>query len=287
MKTSKRFADSCFPVESKKRNVIGGFAPLLFVAALMWILPATLKKDIRAAFEYVQAPFNLSVNWLGKIENSLKTDTISRRKLIAICEDLMREISFLRLELSVLQEKSMDGGESYELENFTLKPARVIRRDIATWANELTIDAGSDNGIRDGMGVISKNYVVGRVKSTTPATSTVELVTSPAFRMVVHAAGDTEMNPIVFSGNGQAFINRATGVATNIPLSVLQGGEKITLVTSPLSGIFPKNITIGTVNSTGIIGENRKRFSTKVTLDGELLSKIYEVSVLINRGDGR
>jgi rod shape-determining protein MreC len=164
--------------------------------------------------------------------------------------------------------------------NFVPKPARVIRRDIATWMNELTINVGAQHGITAGMGVISKNCVVGRVKSVNQRTSTVELLTSPQFRIVVHASGDPVNHPIIFSGNERSASGKAIGVATNIPSSLCQSNDDVVLVTSELSGIFPKNITVGTVPITDPAEEYY--FSADVTLNTELLSKLYEVAVLIN-----
>jgi rod shape-determining protein MreC len=282
VKASKRFTGSCFPVKNKRRNVALHFLPLFAAVALIWVIPATIKKDAREAFEYVQTPFNLVAAQLERLENFLKTRLASKGKLIAICEDLVRENLFLRLELSVLRAKPVDaiGGEASMIENFSLKPAKVIRRDVVTWSDELVINVGSDDGIRNGMGVISKNCVIGRIRSAKAKTSVVELITSPRFKMVVNAVGDEEMNPIIFSGNGQGLVSEAIGVATNIPFDFLQNGEKITLVTSHLCGIFPQNITVGTVVFHGI--KAKKQFSSKVILDGELLSKVREVSVLVN-----
>ena len=131
------------------------------------------------------------------------------------------------------------------------------------------------------MGVISNGYAIGRIKSTTENTSVVELLTSPTFRISCHALNDNEYHPIIFSGKNTSSLNKARGHADEIPYDIFDNSDTITLITSSLSGIFPEGMIIGTVTSSDNHGE--EYFNTTVELNSDLLSHLYEVSVLITQ----
>jgi hypothetical protein len=95
--------------------------------------------------------------------------------------------------------------------------------------------------------------------------------------------GDVTRSPIVFSGNGHNFFSQAMGIAMNIPAEIVSNEEPINLVSSELSGVFPKNISVGLIKSPGEHGS--RFFSSDVSLNNDLLSKLYQVAVLINLKD--
>jgi hypothetical protein len=237
---------------------------------------------------------------LDDVGCAIADGTIAKKKLLAACKDLMRENAFLRLKLATMAtgNSSTDGrsvathgqnspdwsvagsGVDGKLGGFRPLVARVIRRDIAHWTDEVTIDAGSWHGVAVGMGVIARDRVVGRIREIHGRTAVVELITSPQFRIVVHAAGDGGGFPIVFSGDGWSAMDRAIGRATNVPVALFNGENAPTLVTSGLTGIFPENITVGTVCQPTTADGNY--CSAPVTLDNDLLSRLREVVVLVD-----
>ncbi|MDR1528002.1 MAG: rod shape-determining protein MreC [Puniceicoccales bacterium] len=286
MKGSKKFSENCLPIADKRRNVASYYLPLVFIIALMWLVPISFQNNIKSAFAYAQIPIYAASVQLENLRSAFFKGTLAKRDLITFCENLMRENVALQLKVATLPENISSIAKSeqeYRIGNFMVKPARVIRRDIASWTNELIVDVGTNHGVAEGMGVISQNYVVGRIKSVHAKTSVVELISSPQFRMVVHAREDGSRFPIVFSGNGHNFFSQATGIATNIPTEIVSDGEPISFVTSELSGAFPKNISVGFIKSPGEHGG--RFFSSDVILNNDLLSKLYQVAILINLGD--
>jgi cell shape-determining protein MreC len=252
----------------------------------MWLIPASFRNNIKSAFAYAQVPIYAASVQLENLRSAFSKGALSKKDLAIFCENLMRENIALQLKVATLAEDILDISEAeqeYRIGNFIMKPARVIRRDIASWTNELIVDVGTNHGVAEGMGVISQNYVVGRIKSAHAKTSVVELISSPQFRMVVHAGGDVTRSPIVFSGNGHNLFSQATGIATNIPTEIMSDGEPIGLITSELSGVFPKNISVGLIKPPEEHGNSF--FSSNVILNNDLLSKLYEVAALINIGD--
>jgi rod shape-determining protein MreC len=276
---SKKSTATRFIAIGKRRRALARCFPLFFAIVFPLLIPAALKNNIKSLFASVQIPIHSATASLEKFVNALRMKTISKEDLASFCESLLRENLFLKLQSSASTDEYVRKNGEYAIENFTLRPARVVRRDIATWSNELLIDVGHGNGIAVGMGVISNNCVIGRIKSVGNKMSIVELVTSPQFRMVVHASGDLSMAPIIFTGGMKNSFTMEDGNAENVPAEMAQNCEKILLVTSSLSGFFPENIAVGTINPPKKISGND--FSASVVLDHTLLSRIYEVAVLI------
>lgn len=63
-------------------------------------------------------------------------------------------------------------------QRFTRAWANVIGRDQSSWNNEITIDKGSKDGLKENMAVTSVTGMVGKVKSVSSHTSVVKLLTS-------------------------------------------------------------------------------------------------------------
>jgi rod shape-determining protein MreC len=79
--------------------------------------------------------------------------------------------------------------------------ARVISKGGSGLINQaIIIDEGSQAGIRPEMTVIASEGLVGVVRSTTPSTSVIMLMSDPAFRIGVRVAGSQYMG--ILSGEG-------------------------------------------------------------------------------------
>ncbi|MDR2629201.1 MAG: hypothetical protein LBC30_04400, partial [Puniceicoccales bacterium] len=167
MRDSKKFSENCLPVADKRHNASSYYLPLVFVIALMWLIPASFRNNIKSAFAYAQVPIYAASIQLENMRSAFSKKALSKEDLTTFCENLMRENIALQLKASALAENIPDVSQSkqeYRIGNFMAKPARVIRRDIVSWTNELVVDVGTNHGVAEGMGVISQNYVVGRIK---------------------------------------------------------------------------------------------------------------------------
>ena len=122
-----------------------------------------------------------------------------------------------------------------------LVPVRVIARDPSPYVQSVTIDRGEEDGLRDGMPVISWRGVVGRVSRVSPTSSKVLLIT------------DTSSS---ISGRVQSSESRVTGILRGRPEGglvmqhipqeeTLQTGD--TVITSDLGGIMPEGLVVGQV----------------------------------------
>ena len=120
--------------------------------------------------------------------------------------------------------------------------------------------------------------IVGRVAEVRAYTSSVELISSPNFRMA--ASFEKDNRPVVYQGLAQTRLGPPCGEIRDAPQDLIANRQApLKLLSTGLGGIFPSGLVIGTVSwlepgSSGIFQAG------KVHLDKRLLS-LKEVSVLI------
>jgi len=84
---------------------------------------------------------------------------------------------------------------------FKVVNARVISQGATTsFSQTITIDAGSENGIRPNMTVINSYGLIGVVKTVYPSSSLISLTSDPSFRIGVRVAGSQQIG--ILSGQG-------------------------------------------------------------------------------------
>lgn len=121
--------------------------------------------------------------------------------------------------------------------------ARVIGRPPANYKWAITIDKGSDDGIRPDMAVIDPDGLVGKVIRVQSDVSTVLLLIDP--QAGAKARIDDEPLAGAIRGNGASEALSLVDIDTDAEVSV---GDEV--VTSGYdNGIFPPNIPIGTISS--------------------------------------
>lgn len=131
---------------------------------------------------------------------------------------------------------------SFEQE-FTFYSAKIIKNSTGQRNNYLTLNRGSLNGVEKGMGVVSKNGVVGIVLETSKRFSAVMSVLNKDFKISAKVAKNDYFGSVIWPGD-----DYRTGRLIDIPNHVsLVKGDLI--VTSGFSGIFPAGISIGKVKS--------------------------------------
>lgn len=148
--------------------------------------------------------------------------------------DIMKENEELRRELELLPR-----------ENYRLKGAEVIGRDVSGLGNWLTIDQGGLQGIRTGMPVIAEGGVLlGQVAEVFPESSRVMLLSNPE-SLVNGIAVDTEAKGIVKGEHGLGLLFDMV-----LQADALKSGDQV--VTSGLGGGMPQGLLIGTLQETGL-----------------------------------
>jgi rod shape-determining protein MreC len=260
---------------------------IIAIAALIlvWgLLPVGLKSCARRSLVTVQAPVWSALRDSSDLQDTAALKLASKDELVSIIAELGHEQAGLELKL-----KSAAAAEAQKARleallkmppywGYDVRVARVIRRDLNGWWQQLWIDRGSSSGIRPGMGVVCAQGVVGRVSDVYDDIAVVELLTSDRFRMA--AMFDTDVRPFVYVGQSLAFGGAPIGRAQAMqPQTKLAPGETKDVVTTGLSGSFPEGLPIGTLfktdgQSAGGLLEGQVRLAAP-------LESLKEVSVLL------
>ncbi|HEX5945669.1 MAG TPA: rod shape-determining protein MreC [Acidimicrobiales bacterium] len=123
--------------------------------------------------------------------------------------------------------------------------ARVVSGPRSNFSHAIEIDKGTDDGVVEGMPVVTGGGLVGRITQATGSTARVELVTDPEFRVGVRVAGAGDLgtargrgqdDPLVVDSamSPRAEVAPDTGVVTS-------GVDR---------SAFPPGIPVGTVAET-------------------------------------
>jgi rod shape-determining protein MreC len=189
---------------------------------------------------------------------------------------LKQRIAELQKENHQMKEMALANERLQKLLQFrekispTVIAAEVIGQDPSSWFKSVTINKGEKNGVRKGMAVISPEGVIGQILKTAPHYSTVLLITdySSAIDSIIQR---TRAKAIV-EGKGE---NRCQ-------LKYLLRTEEVIIgdivVTSGLSGNFPKGLMVGEVRKVDKKGYGIFQYAELVPSVN--LTKLEEVLVI-------
>lgn len=249
-----------------------------------WVIPTTVKSFMQVSFAEFQAPAWVATSYLDDLEGFWARRSHSKVELIEAGRDVARVKSLY--QFNAQRNRTLE-AEIERLEailnlpsrrEFRYEVARVIRRDLSAWWQNLIIRKGRDFDIPVGAAVVFSGGVVGRIVEVDAFTSRVELITSPNFRMAAQIEGDER--PVVYQGVPQSGFGDPVGSVRDAPQDVMASRQvPLQLVSTRLGGSFPPGLSIGKVTwlepgSSGIFQAG------EVELDPRLLS-LHEVAVLI------
>ncbi len=224
---------------------------LVFLAA-WWVTPVMVKRWLQAGFYEFQAPMMVAESHLEDLQSYWTMRGQSKREMIEAGRDLARENARLTVQLQDNRSLAADVSRLETLLELPSRPdfryevARVARRDLSAWWQQITIRKGRNYGIPVGAAVIYKGGVVGRVREVHATTAIVELVSSSGFRMAANVVG--ENRPVTYQGVLNPPFSNPLGEVLNVPAAVkVTPSQPLRLVSSPLGGIFPEGLTIGQV----------------------------------------
>jgi rod shape-determining protein MreC len=157
--------------------------------------------------------------------------------------------------------------------DYPLIPARVINNSLRNVDNYLTLNVGTLDGVKPGMGVLAAAGVVGRIKVTSEHYATVTSVLHSKTSISAKILRDGTFGSIKWLGDDP----------THVLLDYIPRQNKLvrgdTIVTSGYNAIFPEGVRIGTVDS--FVKEPDKNFWTvrvRLSVDFTKLTYVYVIT---------
>jgi rod shape-determining protein MreC len=168
------------------------------------------------------------INSLSKENSQLKQTNISLQAQLADLGSIQAENEQLKKDLAFAQSRS----------DLTLLPAHVVSYSPIENFQALTIDRGTNDGLKAEAAVIAQGYLIGKIKNIAPKTAEVWLLANPNL-----------LTPITLPKSNTTGILQGglSGlVVSNIPINAnVTPGDPV--VTSALQGLYPPNLPVGTV----------------------------------------
>lgn len=237
-----------FRSTSGTRRVLLALCALLF--AFVFVLPKQSHTLLQAIGKPLADLISIPLEVLSSADRRVETvwdRYVALRGVEEENEQLRREIEFLRGQTAELREMAAANKRLTELLGFQARTAsqtvaaRVIGRDATNWYQGVVLDKGEQDGVRTEMGVVSLAGAVGRVVKTRATSSVVLLIVDPnnAVTSLIQRTRDEGIIEGTFGGKARM---------KYIPLlSTVRVGDPV--VTSGLTGGFPKGVPVGTITS--------------------------------------
>jgi rod shape-determining protein MreC len=190
--------------------------------------------------------------------------------------DLSRRVRALEAETSRLAELESENERLRGLLGFTEASglhgiaATVIGRDPSNWVRTVTIDRGSDHGIRPGFAVVDGRAVIGQTIVVGARSSRVLLLTDNSSAIAALVQGNRAQG-IAEGSLGKSLTLRY--VLKDYPVAV---GERV--IASGLDGVYPKGVLLGVVSQ--VQPDSAGLFQTVLVEPSVDLNRIEDVLVI-------
>ena len=121
--------------------------------------------------------------------------------------------------------------------------AQVINNSLNKSKNYITIDKGFKDGVRENLGVISSNGVIGKVKYVSDNFSTIISLLNTSFYLSTLVDETKTLSSINWDGKNPREV-KLLYVPKHVPLEI-----GYSVITSSFDSIFPKGIEVGKISS--------------------------------------
>ena len=251
---------------------------------LAWLLlPVAVRSFLRVTFSELQAPVQAGASYVRDLQEYWTERAHSKNELIEAARELQHVYSsyeFQAQQTGALQAEISRLEQLLRLPpnpNYKFEPARVCRRDMSAWWQQLTIRKGANYSLPVGAPVVYSGGVVGRVREVRAYEADVDLVSSPRMRLAADFDDDTR--PVSYQGGDNPPLRPARGIVEFVPPDIItHPSNPRRLVTSGL-GEFPRGLTIGYVTRLEVSADGLFQ-NGEVSLDPRL-SELTEVTVLV------
>ncbi|MBE7102313.1 rod shape-determining protein MreC [Bacillus cereus] len=210
--------------------------------SLSW--PEQFIKDTVGVVERVfQKPANYVAGFFENVEDVKRT--YEENKKLKAKLDTTAELSVVVKNLEDENKKLRElTGKEKSRGDYTEVQASVVSRNPDKWYDLVGIDKGAQQGIKKDMAVVTPKGLVGRVKSVSQFTSSVELLSSMSRTNRVSAIvqGQENIFGLIEGYDKEKQLLLFTKISSDAEVKKDQ-----IVVTSGLGDIFPKGLAIGKI----------------------------------------
>jgi rod shape-determining protein MreC len=252
---------------------------LALLLSVIFLLPKQTRSVLQTVGQPISAVVFLPIEALTTLEQSvigLWQEYVALRHVREDNRQLRRDLDVLQRQNNDLRESAVAAQRLGSLLEFKEQfvphtvAARVVGRDSTNWYSSVILNKGDRDGIQPEMGVMTSAGIVGRVVKTGPFSSIVLLVTDPhnAITGIIQRSRDEGIVEGTFQGRARI---------KYLPLlASIRVGDIV--VTSGLTGGFPRGIVIGTVLT--MQKEEGELFQSAEIAPQADLSKLEEVLII-------
>jgi rod shape-determining protein MreC len=166
--------------------------------------------------------------------------------------------------------------DSSRQDSMEFLPAKVVNNSTGSTKNYLTLSIGKQEGVEPGMGVMTGNGIVGRIKTCSEHFSTVTSLLHTDMQVSVQLKTRQTVGSVQWEGSNTRRINLKF-IPRDVPV---QEGD--TVVTSQYNSVFPQGIPVGTIETTRLkADETFHEIKVKLATDFHSLGYVYVVRYLL------
>ncbi len=186
-------------------------------------------------------PFRDGANWFSELFSAQSQNRSLRAQVQQLRSQLAQQLVVEQQDGELKGMEQMRTSAVFP-KGSRFAQARVIANSTTAWYSTVTIDAGTDQGVRLNDAVVNGQGLVGRVTAVTPDASQVTLITDQ----------DSYIDAMVVPNGAQGMV--AGSVTGDVTLQYVDRAEKVVanqvVVTSGMKGsIFTRGIPIGRVSA--------------------------------------
>lgn len=198
----------------------------------------TIIRSLRGTALETTGRIESSLSWIGRYFRALDENDLLRSQNIRLSSELARS-----REYNIENRRLRQLVGFVDTVDYQVLPARIIEKEITRQKNHLTLNVGSNQGVKEGMGVLDEKGILGKITQVSPNYSLVMSYLNMDFRV------PAKIQPSQAQG-----IVRWEGVQRDILLleHVIKTEEvdsNQVAVTSGYSSVFPPGYPIGRVTS--------------------------------------
>lgn len=198
--------------------------------------------------------------------SSLKNSKSSNKEL----KEKAKKVDMYYAQIKELQKEVDDLKKTLDLNatlsEYTTINATVVNRNIGYWYNNLTIDKGSKNGIKNGDAVVTSEGLIGKIVNVSNFSSSIKLLTSDEISNKISVKVENDNNyyyGLLIGYNKERKVYEVEGITD---YKKIKEGDFVT--TTGLTDYFAGGLLVGKVS--------------KIVKDEYDLSSIVEVTPSVN-----